>query len=173
MIAPTRLWIAAAYHPAYRCGGWAAVRTGPGETAGLAGGERYTTAMRTALMGLAAALGDLPAIRAGSPAQPIAIQTTSAELAAFAPFLASLNAAADPATGPDEDLDLWARIATAARDRSLKLVHTPLEPRTPIAFAAAWADLARDKAKASGAFSAAIPRPNLSKIPGLPIGAAS
>jgi hypothetical protein len=169
MTAPTCLWIAAAYHPAYRCGGWAAVRVGVGGTAGLAGGERYTTAIRTALAGLAAALGDLPAIHAGTPAQPVDIQTTSAELVAFAPFLARLSAA-DPATGPD-DLDLWARIAVAARGRTLKLVHTPLQPGTPIAFVAAWADLARDKAKASGAFTAAIPRPNLAKIPGLPTAA--
>jgi hypothetical protein len=168
MTAPIRLWIAAAYHPAYRCGGWAAIRVGAGETAGLAGGERYTTAMRTALSGLAAALGDMPAIRQGEPAQPVDIQTTSPELAAFALFLASLGAAANPATGPDEDLDLWARIATAAKGRRLNLVHTSLTPGTPIAFAAAWAELARDKAKASGAFTAAIPRLNLAKIPGLP-----
>jgi hypothetical protein len=41
------------------------------------------------------------------------------------------------------------------------------EPRTPCAFAAAWAELAMDKAKATGPFSAAIPKPNLAKAPGL------
>jgi hypothetical protein len=37
------------------------------------------------------------------------------------------------------------------------------EPRSPTAFAAAWAELARDKAKMTGAFSAPIPRTNLAK----------
>jgi hypothetical protein len=36
-------------------------------------------------------------------------------------------------------------------------------PGTPTAFAAAWADLARDRAKDKGAFTAAIPKPNLAK----------
>jgi hypothetical protein len=155
-----RLWICAAYQPVYRCGGWAAVRAGQGPVFGVAGGERHTTASRTALCGLAAGLRDLP------PAGTIDIQTTSPELAGFASFIASLGAQTQ-AAGPDEDLDLWAQIGAAAKGRRLSLARAPLDPGAPIAFAAAWADLARDKAKAAGAFTAAIPKPNLAKIPGL------
>ena len=155
-----RLWICAAYQPVYRCGGWAAVRAGQGPVFGVAGGERHTTASRTALCGLAAGLRDLP------PAAAIEIQTTSPELAGLADFIASLGAPTQ-AAGPDEDLDLWAQIAAAARGRRLSLARTPLDPAAPIGFAAAWAELARDKAKAAGAFTAAIPKPNLAKIPGL------
>jgi hypothetical protein len=160
MTNPIRLWICAAYQPVYRCGGWAAVRAGQGPVFGAAGGERHTTASRTALCGLAAGLHDLP------PGGAVSIQTTSPELAAFAGFLANLGTPA-LAAGPDEDLDLWAQIATAAKCRRLSLTLTPHDPGAPIAFAAAWADLARDKAKASGAFTAAIPKPNLAKIAGL------
>ena len=38
---------------------------------------------------------------------------------------------------------------------------------SPTGFAAAWAELARDKANAQGAFVSAIPKPNLAKVPGL------
>jgi hypothetical protein len=36
-------------------------------------------------------------------------------------------------------------------------------PKTPAAFAAAWADLAQGRAKDKGSFQAAIPKPNLAK----------
>ena len=160
MTSPILIWTCAAYHPVYRCGGWASVRVGQGPVFGVAGGERNTTASRAALAGLAAGLRDLPLAGA------ISILTTSPELAGFADFIASLGAPTQVAA-PEEDLDLWAQVATGARGRRLSLVRTPLDPGAPIAFTAAWADLARDKAKASGAFTAAIPKPNLAKIPGL------
>jgi ribonuclease HI len=161
-----RIWIAVAHSPAYRCGGWAAVRVCEGQVAGAAGGERKTTAGRMALCGLATALRDLPPLDDPASAAPVRIPTTSAELAAFAGFLASL---AEPtqAAAPEEDLDLWARIFTAAKGRRLELSYAPPTAGTPGAFAAAWADLAFDKAKAKGAFASAIPKPNLAKIPGL------
>ena len=40
---------------------------------------------------------------------------------------------------------------------------------SPTGFAAAWAELARDKANAQGAFVSAIPKPNLAKVAGLPL----
>ena len=166
MTNPIRLWTCAAYHPVYRCGGWASVRVGQGPVFGVAGGERNTTASRTALAALAAGLRDLPAVGGQAPASAIDIQTTSPELARFAGFLAGLGEP-NQAAGPDEDLDLWAQIATAAKGRRLSLALAALDTGAPIAFAAAWADLARDKAKAAGAFTAAIPKPNLAKIPGL------
>jgi hypothetical protein len=42
---------------------------------------------------------------------------------------------------------------------------------SPAAFAAAWAELARDKVKAKGSFSAPIPRVNLAKAGVRPLGA--
>ena len=163
MTSPIRIWICAAYHPVYHCGGWAAVRAGQGAVLGVAGGERQTTASRMALSGLAAALRDLPLTDGHDP---IGVQTTSPELAGFAPLLASL-AQPSQAGAPDEDLDLWARISTAAKGRRLDLVRIPHAPATPIAFAAAWAELARDKVKAAGPFTSAIPKPNLAQVPGL------
>lgn len=161
MTSPIRIWTSAAWHPAYRCGGWACVRTAAGQVSGAAGGERYTTASRMALAGLAAALRDLPA--PGQGADTISVLTSSAELAAFAGVLAGQAQAA----APDEDLDLWAQILTAAKARRLTLARAPVLPGAPTGFTTAWAELARDKAKATGPFSAAIPKTNLAKVPGL------
>jgi hypothetical protein len=115
---------------------------------------------------LAAALRDLPPAVDSTSREPIGIQTTSAELAEFAGFLASLGEPNQP-TRSDDDFDLWARIASAAKGRRLSLVRTPLEAGAPIAFTSAWADLALDKARTTGAFVNAIPKANLGKIRGL------
>jgi len=157
------IWTCAAYHPAYRCGGWASVRVSLGQVTGAAGGERYTTASRMTLAGLVAALRDLPPAAA---AGAITIRTLNPELAAFAHVLAGPEA---QTTGdaPEDDLDLWAQALTATKGRQVSLVRVPLQPDTPTTFVSAWADLARDKAKASGPFTAAIPKPNLAKAPGL------
>lgn len=154
-----RLWTCAAHHSAFRCGGWATVRAIGGAATGLAGGDRKTTAERMALSGLAAGLADLPA-----SAGPIEIETASPELSAFTAILADL--AAPTGDGPVEDLDLWARILSAAKGRRLRTSHRPPAPDTTGAFAAAWADFAMDKAKARGPFTTAIPRANLAKIAG-------
>jgi len=155
-----KIWISAAFNPVYRCGGWAYVRTAQGQLTGAAGGERNTTASRTALAGLAGALRDPP------PAAAIEVQTTSPELAQFAHIFTRLGAPTQ-ADGPEQDLDLWAQILAASAGRSLSLLHKPITTGTPLAFATAWAELARDKAKATGAFSAAIPKTNLAKVLGL------
>jgi len=160
MTGTIRIWTCAAFNPAYLCGGWASVRGGGGQITGAAGGERRTTASRMALAGLAAGLRDLP------PAGEIEVRTTSLELAVFADLLASGGQRIQTAT-PDEDLDLWARIITASAGRRLTLILAPLEPGGPSAFTTAWAELARDKAKTSGPFTAAIPRANLAKVSGL------
>jgi len=161
-----RIWTCGAHSPVYRCGGWAAVRVSQGQVTGAAGGERDTTARRTALSGLAAALRDLPPIDDPASSSPIRIQTTSPELAEFAGLLAQFGALTQP-VGPDEDLDLWAQISTAAKGRRLGLTLAPLEAGAPIAFASAWADLALERARTRGAFVNAIPKANLGKIPGL------
>jgi hypothetical protein len=162
MSAPIQIWTCAAFHPTFLCGGWASVRIGPGQTAGVAGGERNTTARRTALAGLAAGLRDLPPAK-----DAILIHTTSPDLAGLAEVLGNLGKPTQitPAEG---DADLWAQILAASAGRRLTLVRTLLEPRTPTAFTTAWAELARDKAKATGSFTAAIPKSNLAKMAGAP-----
>lgn len=161
VIGGVRIWICATHHSAFRRGGWASVRVSQGQVSGAAGGERNTTARRMALAGLTAGLSDLAA-----GVEPIRIHTTSPELASLAAVLANLGAPADDA-GPDEHLDLWGRIIIASKGRRLELVRMALDPDTPTAFVAAWADLARGKAKASGPFIAPIPKPNLAKVAGL------
>lgn len=154
MSQPVRLWIAASHHPAHRCGGWAFVRVAAGQSSGAAGGERYVTAARIALAGLVAALHDLP------PGPEVEIVTASPELLAFAAVLDG-----DPAAeAPQDDLDLWARILTAGKGRRLALRRGDAPANSPLAFCAAWAELARDKAKAAGAFDSAIPRNALAKL---------
>jgi hypothetical protein len=160
MNCPPQIWTSSAFHPAFRCGGWASVRGGGGQVAGAAGGERHTTARRMALASLAAGLGDLP------PSREIDIRTSDPELAHFANVLERLGRKVQTAP-PEDDLDLWARIIAASAGRRLNLVFTPHEPGGPNEFTNAWAELARDKAKASGAFTAAIPRVNLVKVVGL------
>ena len=154
-----RIWVCGVQHPAFRCGGWAFVRLIEGQLSGAAGGERNTTLRRAALAGLAAALRDLP------PNVAVGIETPSADLAALAKVLG--GGAPDPDAGPDEDLDRLAPILAVASKRRIAVRPVSAEPRTPAAFAAAWADLAMDKAKATGAFSAAIPKSNLAKLSGL------
>lgn len=144
-----RIWAGVSHHAAFRCGGWAYVRKVAGQATGAAGGERATTAQRMALAGLAAALSDLPA-------GPVVVHTDSADMEALAALL--------PGGAPGEDKDLWVKVVAAVGCRKLSVTRTPLQPKTGVAFAAAWADLASDKAKATGVFKAAIPKPNLAKV---------
>jgi hypothetical protein len=159
-----QIWISSAYSTVYRCGGWAFVRQGQGQLTGAAGGDRHTTAERTALIGLAAALKDLPDAKT---AGIVSLLTTGPELTPFAGVLASV-ASAQPSAGPGDNLDLWAPIVAAAQGRLLRLSRAPLDPLSPTGFTTAWAELGSDKAKASGPFTAAIPKANLLKIKGLP-----
>ena len=59
---------------------------------------------------------------------------------------------------------LWAQLATALKGRTVTLGTSEPSVGSPAAFAQAWADLARDKAKAAGPFASAIPKPNLAKL---------
>lgn len=155
-----QIWTCASHHAAFLCGGWAYVRTLDGQLSGAAGGDRATTSHRMALAGLAAALADLPPMKAGGAAGVVTVHTSSAELAGFA--------ALAPGAGPGQGADLWAQVVKALGCRKLNLVQVSIQPKTPMAFAGAWAETARDKAKATGAFKAVIPKMNLIKIAGLP-----
>lgn len=157
MAEPVRLWIASVHHPAFKNGGWAWVARSAEGVSGYAGGERNTTAGRAALSGLVAALK--------ATAGPTAAQTDAALVLRGFRELEAWAAAGwrDAAGEPVADADLWKIVAAAATTRALTV--TALEPG-PGKFAQAWAEFASDKAKAQGAFTAAIPKPNLAKFPG-------
>jgi hypothetical protein len=154
MTAP-RLWIAAAHDPAHRNGGWAFVQADGAGVAGWAGGDRRTTRARMALAALAAALKDLP------PGVGPAVVAPRPDA------LVLHTLVKPPPEPPTEDLDLRAALAKALAGRPWTLAIADPKAATPLAFAAAWADLAAEKAKAGGAFVNAIPKSNLAKIAGL------
>lgn len=154
-----RIWIQTSHHQAFKCGGWAFVRNIGGEVAGQAGGERYTTPQRMALAGLLAALK-------GVPKGEVAIQIDNGAVAR----IAALIAAGRPPQGeeaPAEDLDLWAALTAALSGAKPSFAIAQPSKASPTGFAAAWAELARDKANAQGPFVSAIPKPNLAKVAGL------
>jgi ribonuclease HI len=151
---PVRVWLEVAHQAAFRIGGWAFVRLNAGEVSGTAGGERRIGPERTGLAALAAALSDLA-------------QGASVELHTASPLVLAIPrriaGAAAGETPPSENLDLWAQAATTLGRVGLVVRRAEPAPRTPTAFAAAWADLACERAKDKGAFTAAIPKPNLAK----------
>ena len=147
---PIRIWLEIDHQATFRSGGWAYVLAEGSALSGAAGGERSPLAERSVLAGLVEALKGVPAgavveLRSASPA-----------------VLAAYRRLTDDADPPSEDPDLWAQIATALKGRSARLTPVPAAPRTPGAFAAAWAELARDKAKTKP-FRASIPKANLAK----------
>lgn len=145
-----RLWLEINHHAAFRLGGWAYVRADGAQVAGAAGGDRGLDAERMALVGLLAALKDLPA-------------GVAVELRTASPAVAGVpgRLAAEGDEAPSDNLDLWAQAMTALKARRVQITATTLAPRTPSAFAAAWAEQGRERAKGKGAFSAPIPKPNL------------
>ncbi len=154
MSQPARIWLAISHHAAFRIGGWAYVRADGALLTGHAGGDRRTDAERAALAGLVAAL------KGADGSRSMVIRTTSA-LAAAVP--ARIDAARAGSDAPTENLDLWAQTAAALAKASVQVVRVVAPPGSPSAFAAAWAELARDKAKDKGPFTAAIPKSNLAK----------
>ncbi len=147
-----RLYVAAAFDRAYLCGGWASVRLIGAEPAGFAGGERRTTVRRMLLTGLAAGLRGLP------PAVAVRIRTDATEAKALSAILSGAVA------GPEDDLAIWAPILIACRNRPVTVTAATADPDTPLAFAHAWADLSRDKARTKGPFTATIPRTNVAQV---------
>lgn len=150
-----RLWIAAAYHSAFLCGGWGYVR---GQGDGQAGGQRNTTAQTMTLTSLLAALKDLPAGHVHIHTSDAAFARLVGKIAAGQPLLEK--------EAPTDNLPLWAQLTTALKRHppTFTLSQPTGFPGDPAAFAQAWADLAMDKAKAAGPFTAAIPKPNLAKL---------
>ena len=151
-----RLWTFSNHHAAFRVGGWAHLCESADGLTGAAGGARNMTPERAVLAGLAAALKALP------PGDLTVLGDNAVLLGPIRAVIA--GEAKDP---PEADLDLWAQVQTALKDRTVSFVRAPSTPSTPGAFAAAWAELARDKAKAAGPFASPIPKPNLAKVQGL------
>jgi ribonuclease HI len=146
-----RIWVETNHHAPFRCGGWAFVLAEGRALSGVAGGERTGSPERIALAGLAEALKGLPA-------------GVGVEIYSTSPLVVGAQRRmADADNPPTDDLDLWAPIIAALKGRAVRFVPATSQPRTPVAFAAAWAELARDKAKNAGAFRAVIPKPNLAK----------
>lgn len=153
------IWIQTSFHPAFKCGGWAYVRRAAGEVVGQAGGARYTTPQRMALSALIAALK-------GLPPGAVAIQMDHGGVARIAALIAA-GRPPQREEAPAEDLDLWAQLTAALAGRKPAFAIASPSKASPTGFAAAWAELARDKANAKGAFVSAIPKPNLAKVPGV------
>jgi hypothetical protein len=149
-----RIWLEIAHHGAFRIGGWAFVRVRDGAVSGAAGGARRLDLEQTALRAIAAALSGL------SPGDPVQLQTSSPAALAIPGRIAEAEAGAAP---PTENLELWVKAAAALRRPGLVISPAIAVPRTPTAFAAAWADLACDRAKTKGEFTAPIPKHNLAK----------
>ena len=146
-----RIWLETDHNLAFRTGGWAYVRAEGSALLGAAGGERTPSPERIALAGLVEALKGVPA---GS-----GIEVHSASRPVLAISRRLVAAAEEP---PTDDLELWAQLSTALKGRSARFAPAVSAPRTPTAFAAAWAELARDKAK-TAPFRSAIPKTNLAK----------
>ena len=149
-----RIWIAASYDAAHLNGGWAFVRAGS-EVYGGAGGDRRTTRARTALSGFVAALKGVP------PGDPLSVVAPRPDAMVLHQLLKP------PTEPPTTDLDLRAALTSALSGRTWTLAVGDPDALTPFNFAVAWADMASEKAKMGGAFTAAIPKTNLAKAKGL------
>lgn len=148
-----RIWVEISHQPAFRAGGWAFVRAEGRALTGAAAGDRTASPDAIALAGLLAALEDLP------PKFAAQVLSATPRIVALGRRIAELEAGGDP---PAEDLALWAQASAALKVRPVRFAAASSQPRTPTAFAAAWAELARDKGK-TRPFRAAIPKANLAK----------
>lgn len=161
---PVQVWTTGqcAGPPGHGYGGWAWLAVQGGVARGAAGGERHTTGGRMALRAVLEALKGL----AESPAVPLQLDPGAASLAALAADLPGRKAAGwRTAEGdPLAEADLWAALAeaVAARGGPVRFVAgATLGRADPGGFVAAWSEFARDRCKAKGAFTSAIPKPNL------------
>lgn len=144
-----RIWLETNHQPAFLSGGWAYVLAEGRALLGAAGGERTVSAERLALAGLVEALKAAPA-------------GARVEIRSATPSVLAVPRRLKDGEPPSDDLELWAQLSTALKDRPATFSATTTAPRTPTAFAAAWAELGRDKAK-TRPFRAAIPKTNLAK----------
>ena len=125
---------------------------------GAAGGERQVDAERICLAGLAAAVRDL------ASGASIELFTSSPDVLAIPRRISAAESGENPLA---DHLELWAQVSTALRRAKLAVRRVEPAPQSASAFAAAWSDFARDRAKGKGAFTAAIPKSNLTKVAAL------
>jgi hypothetical protein len=148
-----RIWVEISHSTAFRAGGWAFVRAEGSALSGAAGGERTASPDAIALAGILAAFKDLPSKAS------VELLSATPRIAGAGRKVAELDAGGE---GAEEDLALWAQLSAELKVRSVRFGAAANQPRTPTAFATAWAELARDKSKTSP-FKAAIPKTNLAK----------
>jgi hypothetical protein len=148
-----RIWVEISHSTAFRAGGWAFVRAEGSALSGAAGGERTASPDAIAIAGLLEAFKDLP------PKVAIEVFSATPRIAGAGRRVAELEAGGE---APADDLALWAQLSAVLKARAVRFGAAKNEPRTPSAFAAAWADLAQDKSKTKP-FRAAIPKTNLAK----------
>jgi hypothetical protein len=154
MCASVRVWLEVSHHQAFRVGGWAFVRFDANVVTGAAGGERQVDAERICLAGLAVALRDL------TSGASVELVTSSSEVLAIPRRISAAESGENP---PADHLDLWAQVSTAFRRAGVAVRRVEPAPQSASAFAAAWSEFARDRARDKGAFMAAIPKSNLAK----------
>jgi ribonuclease HI len=158
----TTLWTYSAWNPYGGHGGWAYVIHGEA-VVGMAGGERDTTALR---MGLTVAI---LALEASKDETVRLLYTPSRALAEGAAALPAWKAAGwrDDKDTAISDRDLWENLETLLEGSKTRVRPTavPTPPRSQAGFTSAWADYALNKVKATGPFTAPIPKLNLLKFP--------
>ncbi|CAN5748301.1 hypothetical protein BH11PSE1_BH11PSE1_06540 [soil metagenome] len=163
---PLRIWTDGVCTDSRGFGGWAYVRLGAGEARGVAGGERQATTPRMELTAVLRALTDVADIPV---ATPITLHSDSAVLMGGAAQLSVWRTSGwiDAKGDAVAERDLWEQIAAVTLVRPVTFVRVSATPsdKQPEGFVAAWSDFARDKYKAAGAFTWAIPRPNMAKFP--------
>lgn len=163
---PLRIWTDGVCTDSRGFGGWAYVRLWNGEARGVAGGERQATTPRMELTAVLRALSDLADIPL---ATPITLHSDSAVLMGGAGQIGAWRTSGwiDAKGDPVAERDLWEQVAAVTLVRPVTFVRVSSTPsdRRPEGFVAAWSDFAREKCKAAGAFTWAIPKPNMAKFP--------
>lgn len=163
---PLRIWTDGVCTDSRGFGGWAYVRLWRGEARGVAGGERQATTPAMELTAVLAALTDLADVPA---ATPITLHSDSSVLMGGAGQLAAWRASGwrDEKGDAVAHRGLWEQIAAVTLVRPVTFVRVSATPsdKQPEGFVAAWSDFAREKCKAGGGFTWAIPKPNMSKFP--------
>lgn len=149
-----RIWLETDHLGALRIGGWAFLRHDGQELRGVAGGARTVDAERHVLGAFNGALAELP------DGASVELATASPAILAIPARVAKAQAGEDP---PAENLDLWAKAAHHLGRLKLTVRSAQPAPASPTAFTVAWAERGRDYARAKGAFSSPIPKPNLAK----------
>lgn len=149
-MAAQRIVLAYEHSQPFACAGWAYVVAGD-PASGAAGGRRRVGAWTGAAAALSAVL------QAGGGL----VLTAHPRIAGL---IAAVRAGAPPEGLEPADLAAFDQLLKLAAGQPLGFQPTRAAPGGAAAFCAAWAELARDRAKAKGDFTAPIPKPNLARL---------